>query len=128
MTRTPDFFLSSAGEYAPLADPRACNCVARLRDAMRDDYMLIEIDPPLQDFRLSQSVANANALLISTKLQGETLFPIARWPVSVYVAVILDESVGRNHEFTLEQIQLIAWGMLFQSAADARSHASKLSN
>jgi hypothetical protein len=40
----PDFYLSTAGEYGPLADPRTCWAGIRLRDNVRDDYMEIEID------------------------------------------------------------------------------------
>ena len=44
MTKHPDFYLTTAGEYEPLAVPRACSQRARLHDELRDDYMLADIE------------------------------------------------------------------------------------
>jgi hypothetical protein len=46
--REPDFFLAAVVETdGDLANPRACWSKARLRNTHRDDYMLIEIEPPI---------------------------------------------------------------------------------
>lgn len=122
----PDFFLSSAGEYRPLTRPRACWIKARLRDPVRDDYMLVEIQPVLvgQSFGLGDQ--DISRLILSTRFQGFTLYPITEWPSNVYVTRILDEDVLRTFSFTKEQIELISWAALFQTLVDAEAYVRKL--
>jgi hypothetical protein len=126
MNQLPDFYLSSAGEYQPLTEPRACWTRARLRDPARDDHMLVEIDPPLvgQGFGLGDK--DITQLIISGKYQGDSLFPITAWPLSVYVARILDEGIVESRSFTRDQVELIAWAMLFRTFDEAAAHAAKM--
>jgi hypothetical protein len=126
MEAAADFFLSCAGEYEPLTEPRACWPKARLRNEIRDDYMLIEIRPPLigQPFGLADK--DITQLVISTRFVGETLYPITRWPVSVYVSRILDETILRPLSFEKNQVELIAWGMIFKTLEAALVAVSKI--
>jgi hypothetical protein len=128
MERSPDFFLSCAGEYKPLSEPRACWAKARLRNAIRDDYMLIEINPALigQSFGLADK--NITQLIISTRLEGYTLYPITRWPVPVYVSRILDEAILATLLLKENQVELIAWGMIFRTLEAAIANISKVDN
>jgi hypothetical protein len=126
MKQSPDFFLSCAGEYKPLSEPRACWMKARLRNAARDDYMLIQIKPPLigQPFGLAQD--NIRQLIISARLEGDTLYPITRWPISVYVSRILDEAILKACLFEKNQVELIAWGMIFRTLEAATINIRKM--
>lgn len=126
MNQPPDFYLSSAGEYQPLTEPRWCWKKAWLRDLARDDYMLVEIDPPLigQSFGLGRK--DITQLIISGKHQGDSLFPTTAWPLSVYVARILDDSIVKSLSFTRGQVELIAWAMIFQTFGEAAAHAAKM--
>ncbi|MBE7539803.1 MAG: hypothetical protein HS122_15515 [Opitutaceae bacterium] len=126
MNKPPDFFLSSAGEYKPLSVPRACWTRERLRDQARDDHMLIEIEPPLIGQSFGRGGEDITRLIISTRHQGETLFPITTWPASVYVARILDENVIEARMFKREQVELIAWAMIFSTRDEAAVQADKL--
>ena len=119
----PNFYLSTAGEYGPLTDPRACWAGMRLRDNVRDDYMEIEIDPPLigQGFGLGDD--DIKCLLIASRLDGLTLYPIIQWPVAVYVSRILDYRVRESGSFEKCQVELIAWGMIYRTLQEARSWA-----
>lgn len=119
MYKSPDFFMSTAGEYRPLADPRACRKISRLRDAVRDDYMLIEIEPVLNGQQFGLGATEIKTLLISTRIEGQTLFPISQWPAYVYVARILDDAFLISGEFTSHQVELIAWGALFPTLGEA---------
>lgn len=125
MDKPPDFYLSAAGEYVPLASPRACWQRARLRDRLRDDYMLIEIEPALTDERLSIASPGTKLLIIASRHRGQTLFPISEWPSFVYVARILDDSVLRSGALGTNQSELIAWGELFPTREEAADHARK---
>lgn len=125
MMQLPDFFMSTAGEYEPLAAPRACSQIARLRDDVRDDHMLIEIDPTLDGQRFGLGGTEIRHLIVSARHRGQTLFPISEWPAFVYVARILDDSVFKGLAFTREQVELIAWGALFHTRTEASEHAKR---
>lgn len=126
MKKRPDFFMSAAGEVTgDLATPRACWTKGRLRDEIRDDHMLIEIDPPLigQIYGLGgQDITN---LIISARYHGSTLFPVREWPCHVYIARILDESIAKTLAFKKEQVEVIAWGMIFPSIEEANAQGKE---
>jgi hypothetical protein len=126
MKRRPNFFLTTAGEYSALADPRACYELGRLKDENRDDYMLVEIEPSLSGQNFGLGGHDINYLILSTKLKGTTLFQIKEWPVSVYVTRILDESILKKVGFTASQVELIAWGFLYPTIDKATATARKL--
>src|SRR6516225_8201031 len=111
----PEFFLSTAGEYEPLAAPRACMPKGRLRDEVRDDHMLIEIDPPLYGQSIGLGAAEITHLIISSRQKGQTLYPVSEWPSFVYVARILDSAIFSTRSFTRKQVELIAWGVIFRT-------------
>ena len=115
--------MSTAGEYEPLAGPRACWPLARLRDDVRDDHMLIRIHPALIGQPFGLGPTDIQHLILSARHRGRTLYPISEWPFSVYVARILDDAVRGLCAFTREQIEIIAWGMLFRTEVEASDHA-----
>lgn len=115
----PDFYLSTAGEYKGLAVPRACRIEARLSDKVRVDHLLVRIDPTLigQEFGLGSR--DIERLVLTVIFDGQALFPIREWPAHVYVSRILDESVVATRTIESGQVQIIAWGTLFQTSAEA---------
>lgn len=123
MDRPAEFYMSAAGEYEPLAAPRACWQHARLRDDVRDDHMLIDIDPALDGQRFDLGAGDITQLIISARHRGQTLYPISEWPFFVYIARILDKAVLRSHAFKREEVELIAWGTLFRTREEATDHA-----
>ena len=125
MTMTPDFYLSTEMEYSGLASPRACYVEARVSDRLRDDHLLIQIDPPLigQSFGLGSS--DIDELLISPRFEGSTLCPIKEWPAHVYVARIFDESVRVTKTVKSGQVQVIAWGLLFRTLEEAKAASER---
>lgn len=125
MIAHPHFYLSTAGEYEALAEPRACAIRGRLRDLSRDDYMLVEIDPPLVGQGYGLGGQDINHLLLSTRFSGQTLFPITEWPISVYVTRVLNESILQSLSFTAEDVELVAWGKLFQDREEAEAVAHR---
>ncbi len=117
--------MSTAGEYEPLATPRACWEIARLKDKVRDHHMLVEIEPGLDGQRFGLGADDITQLIISARLNGKTLYPISAWPFFVYVARILDKTVMESRAFTREQVELIAWGTLFRTREEAVDHAKR---
>jgi hypothetical protein len=125
MKKEPNFFLSTAGESDKLRDPRACLIRGRLKDQVRDDHMLIEIQPPLigQAYGLGgEDIVN---LILSAKFEGFSLFPVKSWPCPVYVARILDEAINEALIFTRDQVEIIAWGVIFRDLGEAEAHSKK---
>ena len=88
--------------------------------------MLIEIEPLLTGHLFGVGDSNITQLIISTRHEGYSLYPITEWPVSVYVARILDESILKTPRFTENQIELIAWGMIFRTLEGAIANARKV--
>jgi len=122
----PIFYLTTAGEYKLLSKPRSCRFARRLRDVNRDDYMLVEIDPPLigQSFGLGGN--DIGELILSTRHCGYTLFPVEEWPTHVYVARLIVQQALVAESITREQVQLIAWGMIFKDLEEANARAAEL--
>ena len=81
--------------------------------------MLVQIDPALDGQRFGLGATDIRHLIIGTRAQGQSLFPILQWPVSVYVARVLDDDVFEAQEFERDQVELIAWGMLYRSRDEA---------
>jgi hypothetical protein len=119
MMNKPNFFLTAVGEFKALENPRACYEKARLRDSIRDDYMLVEIEPLLigQPFGLGNQ--DIEYLILSTKHSGFTLYPPTEWPSHVYVTRILDDSILKTLSFTKDQVELLTWGMIFPTLEEA---------
>jgi hypothetical protein len=102
-----------------MGEPRACWRKARLRDMGRDDWMLVAIEPPVigQPYGLGRE--DIYQLLLATRHQGQTLFPVSEWPAHVYVVRILDKSVLDQEEFGASQTEIIEWGVLHRTYEDA---------
>ncbi len=126
MKTKPDFFLSAGGEVTgDLATPRACWTRGRMNDQIRDDHMLIEVEPPIIGQTYGLGGRDITNLILSARHQGDTLFPIKEWPCHVYVARILDDSIMKTLIFTKEQVEVIAWGMIFPTVEEANALAKE---
>ena len=123
MEKEPDFFLSAAGENKGLASPHACWEKVRLQDPVRDDHMLIEIEPTLIGQNYGLAGKDITNLILSARYEGSSLFPVKEWPCHVYVASILDDAILKTLTFTRGQVEIIAWGMTFRTLGEANAHA-----
>lgn len=125
MEQSPDFFLSTAGENQAFADPRACWQKGRLKDQVRDDHMLVEVDPPFTGQEPGLGGKDVKTLILSARHVGFSLFPINEWPLHVYVARILDDNILKTLSFTRSQVEIIAWGVIFRTNDEANAHAKR---
>jgi hypothetical protein len=124
--REPDFFLTAAGEVmGDLATVRACLAEARLRDAIRDDHMLVEIDPPLIGQAYGLGGQDIAYLILSARFQGSTLFPVKEWPCHVFISRILDSNIMTSLVFAKEQVEIVGWGMIFPTLEDANAQSKE---
>lgn len=125
MERAPNFFLTTAGECTSPAAPRACWERQRVSDVARDDYMVVDIDPPLVDERPEAAGYTVPTLVVATRHRGLTLYPITGWPTYVYVGQILDPTIVQSGHFARGQVQLLAWGALYPTYEAAARAASR---
>jgi hypothetical protein len=118
MVENPDFFLSAAGENDDLSDPRACWRRQRLRDDVRDDYLLVDIAPNIPGQKYGLGDKDITELILATRHQGVTLFPVTEWPAHVYAFRILDRTFLKQAVFEAHQVEMIAWGIIYRSPAE----------
>jgi hypothetical protein len=109
----PDFFLDPT-ESGDLRELRAVWIADRLRDGIRDDYMLVRIDPPLSGQLYGLGDRDIDLVLLATRHAGKTLFPVTEWPAFVYIIRIVDDSVLKTKAFSADQVQMIRWGILYK--------------
>ncbi len=109
-----DFYLASTESYA-LDEPRRCWRIKRLRGDMRDDYLLVRIDPPLGGSAFGLDLGDINQVIVATRLEGFSLFPIAKWPVPVHVAAVLIDEPEKREVIQMNELYSLAWGELYES-------------
>jgi hypothetical protein len=122
MDRKPDFFISTSGESTgDLCTPRACWIEGRLKDRLRDDLMLVKVDPPVIGQTYGLGDQDITHLVIATRHKGFTLFPITEWPAHVYICRILLDEVVSTKFVESNSVEMIGWGRLFCSLDDVIS-------
>jgi hypothetical protein len=121
------FYLTTAGEYGPLTRPRACTAAGRFQNDARDDYMLVDIYPPFFT-STGDAQKEVSQVLLAPKWKGLSLFQPRSWPIPVYVAIIVDETVHASRTFRADQVRLVAWGTVHRSYDDAAKAAEGVKN
>jgi hypothetical protein len=120
MIADADYFLTTANEFKPLAEPRSCKIQHRLRLRDGDPYQIVRIFPPAV---LVEGTAPAHYLVLSPRYEGVNLDAITSWPAFVYVSRIVDQSILRSASFVPGQIELLAWGRIYPTLDEAKQDA-----
>jgi hypothetical protein len=115
------FFLISTEGPIP-GEPHHCVPIKRLRDEVRDDYLLVSVDPPIKP-DISVVGEAIHELVLATRLADESLFPISPWPCYVYVGRLRGASPA-TETITKEDLQILTFGNLFKTAEEARAYRS----
>jgi hypothetical protein len=114
----PDFYLASTEGYN-MQEPKRCWRIRRIGTDKRDDLLLLKIDPPLLGQRYGLQGRDVDQVLVATRHEGDSLFPITQWPVYVHVARPLVDITGLD-KIQSNQLESIAWAELYQTEQDAR--------
>ncbi len=106
-----------------MEDPRSCFAITRLRGESRDDYLLVNIEPPLTGQPYGLGDRSIDLVIVATRHQGASLFPVSKWPVHVHVARLLvpykgQETIGND------EMDFIAWAELYPTEEAARARGS----
>ena len=75
--------------------------------------------PPIIGQRYGLGGNDVTQLILATRHEGITLFPVTEWPAHVYVYRILDETLLKQKVFEDHQVETIAWGIIYRSLAEA---------
>ena len=118
----PDFFLASSEGYR-LEEPRSCKRIKRVRSDNRDDLLLVKVEPPLIGQPYGLGGRDIDTLLVATRHEGDSLFPINKWPVFVHVARLLIENPESREQIHDNEFESIAWAELYATEAAARPKA-----
>jgi len=112
--KIPDFYLAS-NESNTLRICRKCYIIKRFHALHRDDYLLIRVSPPLE-IQVGGALTNqVEELIIATRHQGETLFPITKWPIAVYVLRSLVEIHQKRDVLKDDELGFIGWAEISNS-------------
>ena len=117
--RPADFYLASSEGYG-MDVPRRAWRVKRLFAPDRDDLLLVEIDPPLVGQQYGLGDRDIDLVVVASKHEGSSLFPITKWPAFVYVARPLIENPELRDKLQNDEFELIAWAGLYRTEEDAR--------
>ena len=115
-----DFFLTSSEGY-DLEQPRSCIRVKRLGGRVVDDYLLVRIDPPVIEQKYGLGGDDVHELVLATRHEGQSLFPVSEWPLYVHVARPLrDLSRDDIQSIGNQDIEIIGWGEIYEDEEDAK--------
>ncbi len=84
--------------------------------------MLVAVEPPVIGQPYGQGSEDIYYLLLATRWQGQTLWPISQWPTHAYVLRMLSKSAIEQPEIDQSQAQLIEWGELHRTYEDANRY------
>lgn len=115
----PDFYMTS-NESKNLKPLRKCYITKRIAAEGRDDYLLIQVSPPIEGRDYGLSDQTLIEVIVAAHLVGVTLFPITKWPVSVYVLRALIEDPENRNALRDDELELLAWADLYKSEEAAK--------
>ena len=118
MIQPSDFYLVSSEGYG-LEQVRKCYRLKRLGGRRTDDYLLVRIDAPLPGQRYGLGSAMIHQVVLATRHEGESLFPVSEWPLYVHVARPLHE-VRRQRKLAASDLELIGWAEIYPTEEVAR--------
>jgi len=110
-----DFYLVSTELREPY-EPRACRMITRLRSDVRDDLALVEIDPPLPR-QVYETTEEIKWLILGSRHQGTSLFPVSEWPLPVYICRTKGSNNPPAEKLVSETLAIVDWGEIRQRRA-----------
>jgi hypothetical protein len=105
-----DLYLRTT-ELANPYESRRCSIIKRMRSEMRDDLALVSIEPPLpkETYNTEDSVKQ---VILASRLEGSTLFPMSTLPLAVYICVVIEPLDNSSDLISSEHLSIIDWGEL----------------
>jgi len=108
-----NFYLTSTELREPYK-PRACRIVRRLRSELRDDLALVEIEPALPR-HIYDTNEDVRWLILASRHQGRSLYPVSEWPLAVYVCRLKGKDEPEGDVIASEDLAILDWGEVRQT-------------
>lgn len=90
-------------------EPRQCRILKRLASEILDDLALVEIEPPLPGEVYGEK-RSVRRLVLGARHEGETLFPVTRLPMAVYICVVNDVPEEPPDSIRSEDLRIVDFG------------------
>lgn len=115
---TPDFYLFSSESYDLSDTSRSCYKNKRLYGDHIDGYILCDIEPVIigQSFGLGSK--DINQIIIASRFEGMSLFPVTEWPTYIYVTRPLIQDIEYKNNIVKTDYELIAWAEIYKKKLD----------
>ena len=85
--------------------------------------VLVRLDPPLIGQRYGQGARDIDLLVLATRHQGTSMFPVSEWPLYVHVALPLVPNPDQRDSLEQEELESIAWAELYETEEAAKAKA-----
>ena len=108
----PDFYLVSTELREPY-DPRGCRILKRIKSELRDDLALIEIVPPIPR-EIYDTDEDLSELILASRHEGTSLFPVSEWPLAVYICRIKGVLNLQKGVISSNALSILDWGEIRQ--------------
>ena len=111
-----DFWLTI--DDGPLIEPRKCIALRRLGGDFKQDLLLVKVTPPLDEE--DTGVRYTDNLVLGPRSEGYGLFPIERFPVYVYVMVLLTDIPTHSMKADRSNLHEIGLGFIYETYEEAK--------
>jgi hypothetical protein len=82
--------------------------------------LLVSVEPPVIGQSFGLGGEDIGELVLSPRYQGDSLFPIGSYPVSVSVYRLVNSEESRPRTaLTPADVELVAWGEIYETAEEA---------
>jgi len=120
----PDFYLASSEGY-DLEIPRKCFVIKRTHSDRGDDFLLVSIDPPIIGQKHGLGDKDIDQIILATRHQGDSFFPIKNFPLPVHVARILIDNPQDKDFIHNYEMKLIAWAEIYNTNPVSTANAPR---
>lgn len=119
-----EVILASKEHRGDWARVRRASLRGKLSDTEGRSYLWVRVDPPVigQTYGLGQD--DITDLLLSPHFEGDSLFPISKFPTHVYIYRSTDNSITPEQPLSRDTLILEAWGELYETRDQAEEALS----
>lgn len=123
--KRPDFCIASS-EWRPLYKPRECWIKSRLKCCGRDDFFLIQIEPPVLYNDKVYGTVELDEVIVASRHEGYTVSKINEWPLYVHLIRLRSKLMNPPvNKLSKDDIEKVAWAELYPSLNAARKAMRK---
>jgi hypothetical protein len=116
-----NIFLTSAEHRGEWSRVRRGSIMGKITDGEGRNYLWVRVDPPVIGQAYGLGNRDIADLLLLPHYEGTSLFPISEFPLPVYIFRSLDEGIFKGVPASSNNLQLAAWGEIYDRREDAEA-------